>query len=194
MQKPSQRHKLTSDNNIIQFKKPVQDPLKIIWAKKLMNLPCCHCHVTVSRVASLPNPLPWPHGIVKCSLNAHFPDSSSVFPDPAHSGTFCWLFLWLLFGHVLLSHRLLFFICKYYVYVIIHNYTLYLVFAYYIVCEYSQILPQLWWRMQMKETRPIQMIKWSDAFDTTVLTLQEATWQQVWYRNPSWLMRWNQGN
>jgi len=28
MQKPSKRHKLTSDNNIIKFKKPVHDPLK----------------------------------------------------------------------------------------------------------------------------------------------------------------------
>jgi len=28
MQKPSERHKLTSDNNIIQFKKPVHDPFK----------------------------------------------------------------------------------------------------------------------------------------------------------------------
>jgi len=26
MQKPSERHKLTSDNNIIKFKKSVQDP------------------------------------------------------------------------------------------------------------------------------------------------------------------------
>jgi len=26
MQKPSERHKLTSDNNIIKFKKPVHDP------------------------------------------------------------------------------------------------------------------------------------------------------------------------
>jgi len=28
MQKPSGRHKLTSDNNIIKFKKPVHDPFK----------------------------------------------------------------------------------------------------------------------------------------------------------------------
>jgi len=28
MQKPSERHKLTSDNNIIKFKKPVQNPFK----------------------------------------------------------------------------------------------------------------------------------------------------------------------
>jgi len=28
MQKPSERHKLTSDNNIIKFKKPVHDPFK----------------------------------------------------------------------------------------------------------------------------------------------------------------------
>jgi len=27
MQKPSERHKLTSDNSIIKFKKPVHDPL-----------------------------------------------------------------------------------------------------------------------------------------------------------------------
>jgi len=33
MQKPSERHKLTSDNNIIKFKKPVHDPFKI----------CFHC-------------------------------------------------------------------------------------------------------------------------------------------------------
>jgi len=30
MQKPSERHKLTSDNNIIKFKKPVHDPFKCI--------------------------------------------------------------------------------------------------------------------------------------------------------------------
>jgi len=30
MQKPSERHKLTSDNNIIQFKKPVHDPFKTV--------------------------------------------------------------------------------------------------------------------------------------------------------------------
>jgi len=29
MQKPSERHKLTSDNNIIKFKKPVHDPFKM---------------------------------------------------------------------------------------------------------------------------------------------------------------------
>jgi len=29
MQKPSECHKLTSDNNIIQFKKPVHDPFKL---------------------------------------------------------------------------------------------------------------------------------------------------------------------
>jgi len=29
MQKPSERHKLTSDNNIVKFKKPVQDPFKV---------------------------------------------------------------------------------------------------------------------------------------------------------------------
>jgi len=28
MQNPSERHKLTSDNNIIKFKKPVHDPYK----------------------------------------------------------------------------------------------------------------------------------------------------------------------
>jgi len=28
MQKPSERYKLTSDNNIITFKKPVHDPFK----------------------------------------------------------------------------------------------------------------------------------------------------------------------
>jgi len=28
MQKPSERHKLTSDNNIIKFKNPVHDPFK----------------------------------------------------------------------------------------------------------------------------------------------------------------------
>jgi len=28
MQKPSEHHKLTSDNNIIKFKKPVHDPFK----------------------------------------------------------------------------------------------------------------------------------------------------------------------
>jgi len=28
MQKPSESHKLTSDNNIITFKKPVHDPIK----------------------------------------------------------------------------------------------------------------------------------------------------------------------
>jgi len=30
MQKPSEHHKLTSDNNIIKFKKPVHDPFNII--------------------------------------------------------------------------------------------------------------------------------------------------------------------
>jgi len=30
MQKPSERHKLTSDNNIIKFKKPVHDPFKTV--------------------------------------------------------------------------------------------------------------------------------------------------------------------
>jgi len=35
MQKPSERHKLTSDNNIIQFKKPVHDPFKEILLKGL---------------------------------------------------------------------------------------------------------------------------------------------------------------
>jgi len=30
MQKPSKRYKLTSDNNIITFKKPVHDPFKIL--------------------------------------------------------------------------------------------------------------------------------------------------------------------
>jgi len=29
MQKPSERHELTSDNNIIKFKKPVHDPFKM---------------------------------------------------------------------------------------------------------------------------------------------------------------------
>jgi len=29
MQNPSERHKLTSDNNIIKFKKPVHEPFKI---------------------------------------------------------------------------------------------------------------------------------------------------------------------
>jgi len=28
MQKPSKRHELTSDNNVIKFKKPVHDPFK----------------------------------------------------------------------------------------------------------------------------------------------------------------------
>jgi len=31
MQKPSERHKLTSDNNIIQFKKPVYDSFNNIF-------------------------------------------------------------------------------------------------------------------------------------------------------------------
>jgi len=30
MQKPSERHKLTSDNNIIKFKKPVHDPFNFV--------------------------------------------------------------------------------------------------------------------------------------------------------------------
>jgi len=30
MQKPSERHKLTSDNNIIKFKKPVHDPFNFL--------------------------------------------------------------------------------------------------------------------------------------------------------------------
>jgi len=34
MQKPSERHKLTSDNNIIKFKKPVHDPYKYIITKR----------------------------------------------------------------------------------------------------------------------------------------------------------------
>jgi len=38
MQKPSERHKLTSDNNIIKFKKPVHDPCKMNTANVSM---CC---------------------------------------------------------------------------------------------------------------------------------------------------------
>jgi len=34
MQKPSKRHKLTSENNIIKFKKPVHDPFKCIEINK----------------------------------------------------------------------------------------------------------------------------------------------------------------
>jgi len=34
MQKPSKHHKLTSDNNIIKFKKPVPDPFKASRGKK----------------------------------------------------------------------------------------------------------------------------------------------------------------
>jgi len=33
MQKPSEHHKFTSDKNIIQFKKPVHDPLKMLEYK-----------------------------------------------------------------------------------------------------------------------------------------------------------------
>jgi len=35
MQKPSERHKLASDNNIIKFKKPVHDPFKEKKTNKL---------------------------------------------------------------------------------------------------------------------------------------------------------------
>jgi len=34
MQKPSERHKFTSDNNIIQFKKAVHDPFNTTYLKK----------------------------------------------------------------------------------------------------------------------------------------------------------------
>jgi len=39
MQTPSERHKLTSDNNIIKFKKPVHDPFNITvyWQKKVSD-------------------------------------------------------------------------------------------------------------------------------------------------------------
>jgi len=33
MQKPNERHKLTSDNNIIKFKKPVHDPFNVLMCK-----------------------------------------------------------------------------------------------------------------------------------------------------------------
>jgi len=33
MQKPSERHKFTSENNIIKFKKPVHDPFNL-WVKQ----------------------------------------------------------------------------------------------------------------------------------------------------------------
>jgi len=35
MQKPSEYHKLTSDNNIIKFKKPVHDPFNIAAFTKI---------------------------------------------------------------------------------------------------------------------------------------------------------------
>jgi len=34
MQKPSERHKLTSDYNIIKFKKPVHDPFNMLICSK----------------------------------------------------------------------------------------------------------------------------------------------------------------
>jgi len=34
MQKPSERHKFTSDNDIIKFKKPVHDPFKVKYKFK----------------------------------------------------------------------------------------------------------------------------------------------------------------
>jgi len=37
MQKPSERHKLTSDNNIIKFKKPVHDPFKFKGQNKVKS-------------------------------------------------------------------------------------------------------------------------------------------------------------
>jgi len=40
VQKPSERHKLASDNNIIKFKKPVHDPfkkIKFLFRFKLAN-------------------------------------------------------------------------------------------------------------------------------------------------------------
>jgi len=37
MQKPSEHHKLTLDNNIIKFKKPVHDPFKIKAAFQAIN-------------------------------------------------------------------------------------------------------------------------------------------------------------
>jgi len=38
MQKPSERHKLTSDNNIIKLKKPVHDPFKDVIQCDLRNV------------------------------------------------------------------------------------------------------------------------------------------------------------
>jgi len=37
MQKPSERHKLTSDNNIIKFKKPVHDPFKHVKVYRVFS-------------------------------------------------------------------------------------------------------------------------------------------------------------
>jgi len=38
MQKPSERHKSTSDNNIIKFKKPVHDPFNTIMVTHEIKL------------------------------------------------------------------------------------------------------------------------------------------------------------
>jgi len=38
MQKPRERHKLTSDNNIIKLKKPVHDPFNVLMINILNGL------------------------------------------------------------------------------------------------------------------------------------------------------------
>jgi len=40
MQKPSERHKLTSDNNIIKVKNPVHDPFKLCYIANILVLMC----------------------------------------------------------------------------------------------------------------------------------------------------------
>jgi len=44
MQKPSERHKLTSDNNIIKSKKPVHDPFNSDWMAYGRN----HCNLKIN--------------------------------------------------------------------------------------------------------------------------------------------------
>jgi len=38
MQKPSERHKLTSDSNIIKFKKPVHDPFNHLQSRLILYM------------------------------------------------------------------------------------------------------------------------------------------------------------
>jgi len=69
-------HKVFSGHEVIIQKYAISDTAII---QRVLHLPCCHYHV--SCIASLPfiNPLPWPHGIVKCPSYAHFAGSEYFF-------------------------------------------------------------------------------------------------------------------